>query len=75
MAFSTGHDEVRVQLHPDLVADQVAHVELLDVDGRSLLRTEGWSARLPMGGYGPGLRIVRLHMRDGLMWSRGLVYP
>lgn len=75
LAFSAGHDEVRVQLHPDLVANQVAHVELLDVDGRSLLRTEGWSARLPMGGYGPGLRIVRLHMRDGLMWSRGLVYP
>ena len=75
VSFSADHLHVQITLNGEVAVDDVEHVELLDVDGRSLLRTDGWANQLSTGGYGPGLRIVRLHMKDGMTWSRGVVYP
>lgn len=75
VSFSEEHLYVQITLNGEVAVGDVEHVELLDVDGRSILRSNGWANQLPMGGYGPGLRIVRLHMKDGMTWSRGVVYP
>ena len=75
LSWSEGRMDIQVRLHPDVDPSKVTSVELLDPDGRRLVLTQGWKAALPMGGYGPGFRVVRVHMTDGTIWSRGLPYP
>ncbi len=75
LSWSEGGLGVQLTLHPDVALEQVLHVELLDPDGRRIQMTDGWTDSLPVGGYGPGFRVVRLHMQGGIIWSRGLPSP
>ena len=75
LSFSPDSEEVVLHAEGSWDLTEVESVEMLDVDGRMVMRTEAWTDRLPMSGYGPGLRIVRVRMKDGQMWSRGLVHP
>lgn len=75
LAFSSDSQEVRILPGAAFASSDVLGMELLDVDGRMVHRVEGWTDRLPMSGYGPGLRIVRLILRDGRMLSKGIVHP
>ena len=75
LAFSSDSQQVRIIPAPGFDPGEVARMELLDVDGRMVFRAEGWTDRMPVSGYMPGLRIVRIVMADGRMLSKGLVHP
>ncbi|MGB0170951.1 MAG: alpha/beta hydrolase-fold protein [Flavobacteriales bacterium] len=75
LAFSSDSQHILLRAAQHLDVGRVVSVEMLDVDGRMVLRSAGWTDRLPMSGYGPGLRVVRLRMDDGALWSRGLAHP
>ena len=68
-------DSILIRASEHLNVDRVVSVDMLDVDGRIVIRSNGWTDRLPMSGYGPGLRVVRLKMEDGSLFSRGIAHP
>lgn len=75
LAFSSDSQQVRIIPDSGFDPGEVARMELLDVDGRMVFRAGGWTDRMPVSGYMPGLRIVRIVMADGRMLSKGIVHP
>jgi len=75
LSFSPDSEDVQLHAADWLDRDAVVAVEMLDVDGRMVSRAKAWTDRLPMAGYGPGLRILRIRMADGSLWCRGLAHP